>query len=859
MKAKLLSYAILPLLSVPSLHAGASALSPDGNSHEEAMKFLYDNMALADSVNYPRDFYDSCVTATLDARERMPWGRNIPDDIWKHFVLPLRVNNEDLDSARTYIYHQLAPVVAGMTMEEAALEVNYWCQRHVAYAPSDARTRSPLATLSAATGRCGEESVLGVNAMRAVGIPARQVYTPRWAHTDDNHAWIEVWIDGKWRFLGACEPEPVLDLGWFNQPASRGMLMNSQVFGSYGGAESLGYHNGRTTINVTDNYVPTDTLRVHVTDRNGRPVPDAETELCIYNYAEFYPIASKRTDADGNTYYVCGIGDGMVRASADGDGNMAYFTMRGDRNVSLVLDGSAYDAVSERVMTPPSGRNNFPVVTAEMRSENLRRKAYGDSVRAARIAGWPDMQQTAEYAARFGVNFDSLYAILRHSRGNYMTVIDFIKVTPAGMRPRAMRLLSAVNTKDLSDITADVLADHLDSDSCMSAYYDEYVLNPRVSTERLTPYKRYFRERFSKDERRRFRDDPSRWAAWFDKNIIADNGQDRITTMSPGGVMRTGRADVHSRNVAMVAGARAFGIPARINEVTGDVQYYRGDAWHNFASDSSAGSADNITVSADSATWSAGDTGRNGYLALSYTPNGTLKTPQYYNHFTISAIADGKLSLLTYPEGMTVQQMSAAPLSMKAGRYVLTSGQRLADGSVLTRIEPFDISAGDTTAVRLTMRRDTTAVQVIGNFNSENLYHPLGGGDAASLLSATGRGYYTIAVIKPGHEPSAHILNDLSAIAGELEADGRKIVILLDSKESAGMFDASRFDKLPSTTVLGYDDGTILDELTGNLELEGTDLPVVVIADTFNRVVFVTTGYNIGIGNTLLDILHRVQ
>jgi len=47
--------------------------------------------------------------------------------------------------------------------------------------------------------------------MRAVGIPARQVYTPRWAHTDDNHAWIEVWTGDRWHFMGACEPEAVLD------------------------------------------------------------------------------------------------------------------------------------------------------------------------------------------------------------------------------------------------------------------------------------------------------------------------------------------------------------------------------------------------------------------------------------------------------------------------------------------------------------------------------------------------------------------------------------------------------------------------------------------------------------------------
>ena len=94
-------------------------------------------------------------------------------------------------------------------------------------------------TVKTAYGRCGEESTFTVAALRSVGIPARQVYTPRWAHTDDNHAWVEAWADGKWYFFGACEPEPVLNLGWFNAPASRGMLMHTKVFGRYKGAEEM--------------------------------------------------------------------------------------------------------------------------------------------------------------------------------------------------------------------------------------------------------------------------------------------------------------------------------------------------------------------------------------------------------------------------------------------------------------------------------------------------------------------------------------------------------------------------------------------------------------------------------------------
>ena len=80
-------------------------------------------------------------------------------------------------------------------------------------------------------GRCGEQSTFTVTALRAVGIPARQCYTPRWAHTDSNHAWVEVWINGKWYFLGACEPDPELNMGWFANPSTRAMMVHTTIFG----------------------------------------------------------------------------------------------------------------------------------------------------------------------------------------------------------------------------------------------------------------------------------------------------------------------------------------------------------------------------------------------------------------------------------------------------------------------------------------------------------------------------------------------------------------------------------------------------------------------------------------------------
>ena len=266
-----------------------SGCSPSEQEQEkEALEFLYASMPLPDSVDYPREFWENCVRSTLQARHEMPWGKKIPEREWKHFVLPVRVNNENLDDARTVLYQELKDRVKDLNMYDAVLEVNHWCHEHVTYQPSNSRTKSPLVTMRTAIGRCGEESTFTVAALRAVGIPARQVYTPRWAHTDDNHAWVEAWVDGKWHFLGACEPEAVLDLGWFNAPASRGMLMHTKVFGNYDGPEEVVSRNAcYTEINVTENYAPVSKLIVKVEDSEGKAVPSAIVDFRLYNYGEF--------------------------------------------------------------------------------------------------------------------------------------------------------------------------------------------------------------------------------------------------------------------------------------------------------------------------------------------------------------------------------------------------------------------------------------------------------------------------------------------------------------------------------------------------------------------------------------------
>ena len=821
-------------------------------SRMQAMQFLYAYMPLPDIADYSSEFHLKNVDYALKARAEMPWGKSVPVREFMHFVLPVRVNNENLDNSREVFYKELKERVQDLTMREAVLEVNHWCHEKVTYTPSDIRTSSPLATVCTAYGRCGEESTFTVAALRAVGIPARQVYTPRWAHTDNNHAWVEAWVDGEWHFLGACEPEPVLDLAWFNAPASRGMLMHTNVFGRYDGPEEvLSVTPCYTEINVTANYAPVVTTTVTVVDENGTPL-NTDVEFKIFNYAEFYTAATRRTDSNGRASITSGYGDMVAWASAGGKFGFVKFTAGKEKNVKLVVDKApGYSATLEMDIVPPRERNTVPYVSDAQAAENVRRFAHEDSIRNAYVSTFitPDKAgMFAQYLGFNGLHERDIVQLLIKSRGNYKTIMKYLSSVPQDERAFAYFLLSAISDKDLRDVSLDVLYDHHEHSARNGAIdedYRNYILNPRVSNEMITPYKAFFLEQFDADKRRFFAGDPQRWVKWCRDSIKVDAAWNPLSLcMSPRGVWNMRVADPHSRDIFFVSGARAMGIPARIDEVTGKTQYMENYKWVDVDFDVVATERRNAPQ---------------GTLKASFTPTRFIDNPRYYSHFSISKIVDGRLQLLGYPEeGVTWASLLKDGTAMDAGDYFMMTGTRMADGSVLAHLTFFTVEEGKECLIEYVQRESSEQLQVIGDFNSENLFYDLAEERERSLLLSTGRGYYIIAVIAPGSEPTNHFLRDVMPYKAEFEKWGQKMVLLFRGQDEAGRF-VNDFPELPSTVVWGTDiNDKIYNEIVTNMKLQNPNRPIILVADTFNRVVFMSQGYSISLGEQLVKVIKQL-
>ena len=817
---------------------------------QEALKFLYAYMPLADVTDYPTSFFADNVRMSFKARKEMPWGKNVPELLFRHFVVPIRVNNEALDNARSVFYNELKDRIKGMSMMDAIIEVNHWCHEKVTYQPSDARTSAPLATLKTATGRCGEESTFAVAALRAVGIPARQVYTPRWAHTDDNHAWVEAWADGKWYFLGACEPEPVLNLGWFNAPASRAMLMHTRAFGDYNGPEEVMLRTSNfTEINLTSNYAPVAPIDFYVKDSEGKPVENARVEFKIYNYAEFFTAVTKYTDANGHTSLSAGIGDLVVWASKDGKYTYQKVSFGKDKETILTLPESAPTSSVGALETsappkctyldivPPKEDPQLPYVSDEMHKENQRRFALEDSIRKAYTATFPTMEEAKRINER-GAEY------IFKSRGNKQTIVDFIK-RHSDNEDRVMGILATLSDKDLRDITTEILEDSY------NATTDQ--LSPRVEDELITiPFKQYFEKAFSKKAADAFRADPMKLVEWIKKNIRLNPDKKALRiAQTPVGVMKSKITDERSRDIFFVDVARSLGIEAQKDAVTGKIQYKKNGEWQDVKFDNTAEKTSTAAAL--------------GTIKLTYEPTKLLDNPKYYSHFTISRIENGTAQLLNFDEGQadmgngtTWSNTFKNGYKLDAGTYMLTTGTRLANGSVLASNRIFEIKKGQTTTLPLEIRQNTNEVSVIGSFNSESLVTK--DGKEVSLLSQTGRGYYVVGILGVGQEPTNHALHDIEKMKEAFEAWGRPVVLLFESEADAAKFNHDEFPGLPSTVQFALDkDGSVRKQIAREMKLMNEkQMPMFIIADTFNRVVFVSQGYTIGLGEQMQGVFKKL-
>jgi transglutaminase-like putative cysteine protease len=660
----------------------------------EALKFLFAYMPLSDLADYDGEFFLENANIALLTRKESPWGDKIPEEIFLHYVLPCRVNNENLDSFRIIYHNEITERIKGFDMGNAALEINHWCHEKVTYQPSDIRTSSPLSTILSARGRCGEESTFTVSALRTAGIPARQVYTPRWAHTDDNHAWVEAWINDKWHYMGACEPEPVLDRGWFTEPARRAMLVHTKSFGAWYGTEnSINRYRYFSLINNLSTYAVTKRIYVKVIDDQEKPVKDAFVEFQLYNYAEFYPLATVPADENGVSSFETGLGDLLIWARKGNNFNFKKISVTETDTLLLKLVNSAKGTRSlDLDLGVPPVLPAFEGPSQELIEKNAERLKSENDIRQAYIDSWITKEGAEAFARE--INTDPLLPgeIIARSMGNYKVIISFLRHTPEKNRLLALSFLNILSEKDLRDTKEPVLSDHLENISnpfninVKDGLFVNYVLNPRVSNEMLTGYREYFANALPSELKTGAVKDPQLITSFVNESVKISNEENYYKTpLTPVGVNELKISDSESRAIYFVAICRSLGIPSRLEPGSNVPQYFFNSKWNDvYFYDEKA------------------PTEIKGFLKLFSSE--TNPVPEYYIHYTIARFENGRYNTLEYDYNKRIIDFPEE-LALTPGHYMIVTGNRLNDNRILAEMSFFDLEPDQHLSKEIKLRK----------------------------------------------------------------------------------------------------------------------------------------------------------
>ena len=802
--------------------APAPLPSLEGLSEEETVlcKLTYGTLPVSDTANLPLDTVLGYVRHGLFLRKESPFCRDLPEDCFFHFVFYPRINSENLEDCRGFFCRQLASRVEGLEGEAAILEVNRWCAEHMTYQASNDRTESPLTAYRSAIGRCGEESTFLVTALRSVGIPARQIYVPFWAHCDDNHAWVEAFANGKWYFLGACEPEPVLNRGWFTDASSRAPVACYRRFSDFAGPDMageqcIGQLGCCRMYNVIDRYAPASNLTIRVLDGQGNPVPGAKVGLDVVNAAAFCPVAGLVTDGEG----LCRIRVGHVSLhieawTREGCG-IADVTVSGDTELTLTPMPPEKEAPAQSFdcFAPPATPVNRTVLTPDQQARNNEVLSHSAALRTARVASW--------YLPEYDALDEDWQEILHLAAGNAHEIYDLYQSAAPEERPVYKAMLRAMETKDYRDTPASLLRGHLRAawPFRQEPHFVEEILCPRLRSEMLECWRGPIGAAFSEEQKEAFVRNPRALMTYLEETYT-DGDLRYYPTLSvqPTAALKLGHTDAQGRKLLFVAILRTLGVPARINPVDEQAEFFRDGAYH------SAAPAAALTA------------------VLRLVPEAG-KRFVYGSNFSLSRL-----------EGQGYQplngQNSADPFCLPAapGAYRLLTSNRLPNGSQQCLLTRFTVGEGETVSIPLALR-EPAPEEMLGSGAVEPFH--LRSVDGAHIPSVRLLQGPTILIyLDVSKEPTEHILNEIIQAADTLHqrlSGGLRLLYVLNGE--ADLADPTlrkALAALPEAQIFYDSDPSDSTMLARKRFLEPGIRPLLLLTDPTHRGYYGTCGYQVG-------------
>ena len=786
-----------------------------------AMKYLYVTAPYSDLVNYSFEDIQDFAGHGLFLYNTLERVKELPEEMFLNYILDHRVNEEEVLPCRTLFWNELKDRIEGKNAKDAAIEVNYWCAEEATYHSGDDRTLPALTVYRRGYGRCGEESVFLVNALRSVGIPARQVYVPRWSHCDDNHAWVELWCDGKWYFTGACEPLMILNKGWFTNASSRAMMVHSRLFDLFPaeGEDVIGKEGAAVMLNQTARYAKVKTVSVKVLDKTGAPVKGAQVQFQVLNMGEYFPIAKAETDENGTVSLVTGLGSVRVLAFLPGMEGFAQADLdtRALGEISLTLTGEAVEAEDWRavdVIAPVDTPVNPDMPTQEQKAEGTRRMNEANKIRKEKKENWVNPELTA-----------------------------FL----AGEDEKELRqaMVDVLSEKDHTDCVCNVLEEHLEygkvyakeyRDLVLNAngynLYINYVLNPRVEDELLRPYRKEILSFFTDEQKAAFRVNPAEIWNYIQTHIVAYPDNERETVMeTPYECLVSGIGTERSQKVLFVAIARTLGIPARLNPDNKVMEYWAMDHFVPVLKQQEGGAVLILKKEAD-AVWN------------------------YYQNWTMGRLVGNEYVSLNLTgrswEGDTLE------LALIPGTYRIITTNRLPNGNQFAWEKTFIIKEGEKPEETLRLR-EAQLGDMLERISLPEFKVKDADGNQVTCADLTKGGKKILMWLEESREPTEHILNEMLEHAEKFHKFENSISFMIRTQEAKQDPLLAKVLKIFPNVSVYYDSFEENIELLGRrMYVDPDKLPLILVTNGESVGIYATSGYNVGTGDMLIRIMEEV-
>ena len=417
------------------------------------------------------------------------------------------------------------------------------------------------------------------------------------------------------------------------------------------------------------------------------------------------------------------------------------------------------------------------------------------------------------------VTADKAWELVKKSEGNWREITAFID-TCMDYRREFYEYMSSYSDKDMRDITAATLEAHWTEPWQYKGYtrdvYEKGIMPARISNEMVRPYRKElscFKGMTAEEIRQ--------WT--LDSIVIDDSSNYYNCPVSPVGVYKLRRADSHSRDIFFVAACRAAGVPAYLDNATNELFVYGKAGWNRIT----FGELSSAAAFRSPAT-----------LTLTYRGKEPAK-PVYWPHFTLAKLENGDLRTFDFEDDPRMASFPAT-LELEPGTYCLSTGNRYPDGAVRSRMEFFEVAAGEKVTKEIVILPLLARTDELGMVDKNlELF------DGVALWDYAGKEGMLYVNLGDYSEPSKHLIVELRQLQKEMKQWGGMTFMV--GPTTIGMTGWNLVN-----TDFAYQKGLLEQRICEAAKLGKVEYPLVALIDKDGQILYHSTGYKIGVVEQVL-------